>query len=210
MNGIQQPEQIGMRERKKRDRLQRIKSAARQLFIEKGYDETTVREIANRVDLSAATIFRYAQDKRDLLFLLFNDDHFDITTEAFSGIDEAAPLLDQLVDVFGHYYAYFAEQPMLARYVLREMEFYDSGEQAQKINKGRDNIFAGLSAIVSAARRDGTIRCTEDDAMIVQLIFDIYQAESRRWLLDDAPVYEDGLKVLRLALNLLINGLVKA
>ena len=189
MNGIQQLEQIGMRERKKRDRLQRIKSAARQLFIEKGYDETTVREIANRVDLSAATIFRYAQDKRDLLFLLFNDDHFDITTEAFSGIDEAAPLLDQLVDVFGHYYAYFAEQPMLARYVLREMEFYDSGEQAQKINKGRDNIFAGLSAIVSAARRDDTIRCTEDDAMIVQLIFDIYQAESRRWLLDDAPVY---------------------
>mgnify|MGYP000594875038 FL=1 len=96
---------------------------------------------------------------------------------------------------------------MLARFVLREMTFYDTGEQAQKINQGRDNIFKGLTQIVAAARIAHKISSTEDDAMIVQLIFDIYQAESRRWLHQEEPQLINGLEVLERALKLLISGL---
>jgi AcrR family transcriptional regulator len=207
MNNVTPIGQPGLRERKKQDRLQRIKNAARTLFVERGYDGTTIREIARVADLSAGTIFRYAEDKRDLLFLIFNDDHFSLTEAAFSDADEEASLLEQLVTVFGFYYRYFADQPMLARYVLREMTFYDTGEQAQKINQGRNNIFEGLDQIVVAARKAQKISSGEDDAMIVQLIFDIYQAESRRWLRQEEPELKNGLEVLERALKLLINGL---
>jgi AcrR family transcriptional regulator len=207
MVNITSIDQPGLRERKKQDRLDRVKKAARSLFIERGYDATTIREIARVADLSAATIFRYAEDKRDLLFLIFNDDHFNLTEVAFASIDEKAPILEQLVEVFSHYYSYFADQPMLARYVLREMTFYDTGAQAKKINQGRDTIFNGLGQIVAAARKARMISSIEEDTMIVQLIFDIYQAESRRWLRQEKPLLKNGLEVLERALNLLIKGL---
>ena len=61
---------ISVRERNRRDKLQRITAAARALFVEKGFDETTTREIARRADVALGTLFLYATDKRDLLFLI--------------------------------------------------------------------------------------------------------------------------------------------
>ena len=84
--------------------LQRSKKSERELFIEIGREEATIREIAHRSDHRAGTIFRYAEDERDLLFLIFKDDHFNITGDAFSETNSIAPLLDQLIDVFRHYF----------------------------------------------------------------------------------------------------------
>ena len=38
----------GLRERNKLDKLRRIKEAASELFIRKGYDDTTTREIGDQ------------------------------------------------------------------------------------------------------------------------------------------------------------------
>src|SRR5258707_6733633 len=64
----------GQRERNKRDKLLRIKNAAQELFVSKGYDDTTTREIAVRAGVGMGTVFTYAANKRDLLFLIANDD----------------------------------------------------------------------------------------------------------------------------------------
>jgi AcrR family transcriptional regulator len=48
-----------------RDRLQ---TAALALFVEKGFDETTVAQIAERAGLNRATFFRHFSDKREVLF----------------------------------------------------------------------------------------------------------------------------------------------
>ena len=49
----------GKRERNKQDKLLRIKAAARDLFISRGYDETTTREIALRAGVGMGTVFTY-------------------------------------------------------------------------------------------------------------------------------------------------------
>ena len=64
---------LRQRERNKLDKLRRIKAAARELFLEQGYDNATTREIARRADVGLGTLFSYASDKRDLLFLIYND-----------------------------------------------------------------------------------------------------------------------------------------
>ena len=64
----------GLRERNKIEKLQRITAAARDLFIEKGFDETTTREIAQRAHVGLGTLFLYATDKRDLLFLICTEE----------------------------------------------------------------------------------------------------------------------------------------
>jgi AcrR family transcriptional regulator len=46
----------------------RLRKAALELFNERGYDNTTVVEIAERAGLTKRTFFRYFRDKREVLF----------------------------------------------------------------------------------------------------------------------------------------------
>jgi AcrR family transcriptional regulator len=46
----------------------RLREAALALYVEQGYEQTTVAEIAERAGLTARTFFRYYADKREVLF----------------------------------------------------------------------------------------------------------------------------------------------
>jgi AcrR family transcriptional regulator len=46
----------------------RLGVAAMELYVERGYEQTTVAEIAQRAGLTARTFFRYFADKREVLF----------------------------------------------------------------------------------------------------------------------------------------------
>ncbi len=57
----------GLRERKKQQTRERIAKVALQLFAERGYDETTLDDIAEAADVSRRTIFAYYDSKEDIL-----------------------------------------------------------------------------------------------------------------------------------------------
>jgi len=199
----------GLRERSKARRLSNIRRAARELFVEKGYDATTTRIIAKRAGVGLGTLFTYAADKRDLLFLIFNDELIELAAQAFAQSPSAPALADRLVAVFRDFYAYFARQPNLARFLLRELTFYTHGPEARRFQMHRDRIVAGVAAMVARARGDGIIAATGDDMLVARAIFDIYSAEVRRWLADDQnePNIAHGLTALRRVLQLLVDGL---
>src|SRR5471032_2858718 len=46
----------------------RLAQAALELYVERGFEQTTVAEIANRAGLTERTFFRYFADKREVLF----------------------------------------------------------------------------------------------------------------------------------------------
>jgi AcrR family transcriptional regulator len=50
------------------DAAQRLALAALELFAERGYENTTVTDIAQRAGLTKSTFFRHFQDKREVLF----------------------------------------------------------------------------------------------------------------------------------------------
>ena len=57
----------GLRERKKQRTADAIRHAATQLFRDKGYEATTVEEIADAAEVSASTFFRYFPTKEAVL-----------------------------------------------------------------------------------------------------------------------------------------------
>jgi AcrR family transcriptional regulator len=58
----------GLRERKKRETRDALTRVALELFVERGYDETTLAEIADAAGVSTRTIFAYFPSKEDILF----------------------------------------------------------------------------------------------------------------------------------------------
>lgn len=58
----------GLRERKKEQSREAIVDAALELFAEHGFEATTVQAVAERADVSPATVARYFPSKDSLLF----------------------------------------------------------------------------------------------------------------------------------------------
>jgi AcrR family transcriptional regulator len=61
-------DQISLRQRKKERARHAIQEAALRLFEEKGYDNTTVEEIAASAEVSPSTVYRYFETKDEIVF----------------------------------------------------------------------------------------------------------------------------------------------
>jgi AcrR family transcriptional regulator len=59
---------VGRRERKKAATRQAIADAALNLFLERGYDRVSVREVAEAADVSTTTLFKHFPSKESLVF----------------------------------------------------------------------------------------------------------------------------------------------
>ncbi len=82
----------GLRERKRRETLQRITSAGMRLFIKQGYDNTTLDEIAAEAGISRRTFFYYFKSKDDILLSMQRSNSETLATAVSSAPRGKKPL----------------------------------------------------------------------------------------------------------------------
>ena len=201
---------IGKRASNKQDKLRRIKEAASALFLSHGFDDTTTREIARRADVALGTLFTYASNKRDLLFLVGNDALEGLSQPAAENIRPDVPLIQNLIVIFRPLYKFFGSHPELSKLLLREFEFYNSGEQAKRAMTTRVQMIAAATQAVRLALTNGEIVTPDDPSTIGWVIFSIYQAEVRLWLRDGKHNVGRGIARLRRSLLVLVRALNSA
>lgn len=197
---------LGRREQNKKDKLERIIAAARQLFVQNGFDAAKIRDIAHQACVATGTIFKYAEDKRDLVFLAANDEFEALTARAFAAVPVEGRLLDQLADLFRNYYLFYYRNKRLARILLREIFFFNVGRQAHRTIQNVQSTIDRLAGVVQAAQKRGEVRSSEDPNQIARLLYSIYQIEVRRWVDHEPLNVEKGIATLRRMLALALRG----
>lgn len=199
--------EAGLRERKKLATRDRIRAAAAELFTRHGYGAATMRQIARRAHVGLGTLFNYAEDKRDLVFLIFNEELNAITDVALAAPRPGQALADQLLAVFRVHYRWLAGKPALARILLQELTFYSSGKQAATFHGIRKRLIDGVEDLVRKAQDDRKIQNKEKAAVIARHIFFVYSASLRWWIAAPRPRPEAGVADLRRLLRLQFQGL---
>jgi AcrR family transcriptional regulator len=198
---------LGRREQKKLETRERIRAAAADLFTRHGYGAATMRGIAERAHVGLGTLFNYAEDKRDLVFLIFNEELNAVTDVALAAPRPDQPLVEQLLAVFRVHYKWLATKPALARILLQELTFYSSGKQAATFLGTRKRLIDGIEALVRAAQHARRVRSREDPGLIARHIFFVYSASLRWWIAAPRPSPEKGVADLRRLLQLQADGL---
>jgi AcrR family transcriptional regulator len=94
----------GLRERKKEKTRQALAAAAMRLFAERGYEATTVADIAAAAEVSTRTFFAYFPSKEDVFFAGTRE-RLDLVRQAFAVQSGALPsltamraTLDQIIE----------------------------------------------------------------------------------------------------------------
>jgi AcrR family transcriptional regulator len=82
------------------DAVERLQTAALELFDEQGFERTTVAEIVQRAGLTQRTFFNHFADKREVLFGLSSELQQEIIRE-IAASDDTLPPLDAVVQALG-------------------------------------------------------------------------------------------------------------
>jgi AcrR family transcriptional regulator len=203
-------QQLGRRERGKLDKRRRIREATREVFRQKGYEDATTREIADRADVAIGTLFAYAADKRELLMMVVNDDRESFPEVGQNVVDGPRDVLQLLMSFFEPRYRYWAKEPELSRAVVQETVTYHltkkPGPELARFYVGRQMMIDSLTQFFEREQLRGQIVRSASPKAIAELFMTIYQGEVRRWLQAERPGASDGLKRLRQSFSLALSG----
>ena len=92
----------------------RFRAAAMALFVEQGYENTTVADIAERAGLTRRTFFRYFADKREVLFN-GSERLLALMVDALANAPADASSIDAVARALDATAAFFGDDPSFAR-----------------------------------------------------------------------------------------------
>lgn len=149
--------------RTERERLTReaeILSVAEQLFISKGFENTTMDEIAKSAEFTKRTVYQYFGSKENLFYGVI----LSGVKRLFSYIDESISTerngFEKLTDIRQALYRYIKEYPDLYR-LMSYTQFIKSDSAIQnllELSQYNNRLFILFGQIVEEGMKDGSIR----------------------------------------------------
>ncbi len=119
---------VGRRERNKQQKLDRITAAASELFAERGIEDVTTQQIADKADIGTGTLFLYAKSKGELLLLVQNAHYAEALQRGRADAETISDVLDAVMAIVQPIVECNRIQVDNGRTYLREMVFGDPEE----------------------------------------------------------------------------------
>lgn len=184
--------ELGRRERKKLETRARIRDAAWTLFVTQGYEATTTKEVAAEAGIAAGTLFNYAPDKTDLLFMVFEERLRRCVDEAFVLLPPEGPLLGQLMALFGPLFAMYAEHPEVSAQFVRAIPGA-RGPNAQAVHGLTMAFVTRVAGLITDGQSRGELGAHVPPMLAAANFFSLYYGALQSWL--------SGMVTLEIALD---------
>ncbi len=199
---------MGAKERRAREKEQlrrQILSAARELFVNEGYENVSMRKIANKIEYSPTTIYLYFKDKANLLDSVCKETLLDLlNTLELLKRDKSAPV--EALRKSGKAYVEFGlkyPQDYKLTFVVRPQ--FQTGLGLQEGSVG-ERVFNNLRATVSECIRQKAFRQVDVDATGQALWSAVHGVTLLLIDFSDFP-WSDKDKLIDMVIDTMIEGL---
>jgi AcrR family transcriptional regulator len=155
------------RERERLARERDILNAAVKLFCEKGFDKTTMEDLARESEYTKKTIYRYFTCKEDIFFAVILDGYKILSEMIASSYGSKCNGLENIRRSYSAFYDFYAKHNQLLQ--LMTMEGIIKSYSVNKDVPYRENLdahttkmFKGIIELFILAKSEGSIRSDLD------------------------------------------------
>lgn len=151
-------------------RLDQIIDAAKIEFTASGYQNTSVADIASRVGVVEAAIYKHVRSKRDLLDRVICTFYEPLVTSAETGMAAIENPIDQLRFLIRHHLGAFERDPGLCRLIISEARNQEDYADSDVANLSRRYTKLAMNA-VSQGAASGLLRDDVTPPVVRDAIF---------------------------------------
>ncbi|GJF09177.1 TetR family transcriptional regulator [Mycolicibacterium cyprinidarum] len=181
-----QPDGSTRRERRRLEVATRVLDSAEALFIEKGFDETTVAEICDAADVAYGTFFNHYPTKSDLLLAMGERAVVDISEQ----LDALSRRPVAIGDALARLFEGFAERLLSVSPGERALAARVESLAFTEVHEDRNGGFhAAFVRFIRESMAAGRVRTDVPAETLADLLASAYATMALRWVhLPDFPV----------------------
>ncbi|CAG4994210.1 hypothetical protein DYBT9275_01345 [Dyadobacter sp. CECT 9275] len=142
----------------------KIREAAKQVFLKKGFDGTTSRDIADAADTNIALTNYYFRSKEKLFLEIFRDMielYFQETIDIFN---KSISLKEKIIEVVNHQFDMMKREPDLVIFVMSEV--HKEPRRLLPLHKMRRIKATKFNDQLTEMVKEGTLRPIEIDSIL--------------------------------------------
>jgi AcrR family transcriptional regulator len=151
-------------------RVSDLMAAARQVFSEKGYQETSTAEIAERAGVVEGTIYRYFSNKRDLLIKVVEAWYDEMISDYDEQLSQISGTWNRLRFLIWKHLSVIHAEPALCRFMFTELRA-DADYRSTTVFLLNKAYTRRMIEIIDAAMKSGEFRSDIPTRMVRDLVF---------------------------------------
>jgi len=152
------------------ERRAQIMRAARSLFVERGFLNTRMEDVAKRAQLSKGAVYFYFGSKRDLFHALVDEEHSNTLAFLEEAVNDPRAGSQKLIDVGIRYLDYFAGLKSPPRFfmIMNEMAIRDE-EIRSRVNQIHHRFVTEVAKLIQEGVDSGAFRALDPMAASMML-----------------------------------------
>jgi AcrR family transcriptional regulator len=160
---------MGVTERKVREKQelkQQILDAARELFVREGYENVSMRKIANKIEYSPATIYTYFQDKDEILDCLCEETFLHLHEHKLAAVHQMkGDALAALKKGMETYIRFGLDHPdhYIVTFMLKAAPFKNPESRETRKARTGQQCFGDMRNIVRRCMEEGKIKSADPE-----------------------------------------------
>lgn len=155
---------------RQQDRYLAILEAARSVLADKGYEAASIGEIARQAGISEGLIYRYFDNKRDLLMAVLGQFYLRVINGLESTVARKNTFRDRLRILIKKHLEAFASDTELCRLFLTQVRVASDyrGSEIHRLNRRYTSILLG---VIQDGIAEGVVRADVDPRMLRDMLF---------------------------------------